>query len=212
MSLLRLTQFIGLVISVVGVLIASPPAVRLWLHRGRDAARLAATAASRALLKAMWWRRKDVTLHVVGVGQSSAVGSAFVTAWGTGGPPAVLSLEDRVRELEGHLSRVNGEIVALRTQADKDRAAQQQALSAARAALAADIAALQTQLAENEKKTVQTDAHALPVAVLGIFIVTFAAGFAAWWLPYWLLAMTTAVAFTVYMARGAWRASQPQAA
>ncbi len=75
-----------------------------------------------------------------------------------------------------------------------------------------DITTLQTQLAEGEKRAVQTDAYALPVAVLGIFVVTFAAGFAAWWLPYWLLSMATAVAFTGYMARGAWRASQPQAA
>ncbi len=70
-SLLRLTQFIGLVISVVGVLIASPSAVRHWIQRGRDTAHLAATAARRALLKAMWWRRKDVGLRGVAVLQGT---------------------------------------------------------------------------------------------------------------------------------------------
>lgn len=46
---------------------------------GRDTAHLAATAARRALLKAMWWRRKDVGLRGVAVLQGSGVGTATVT-------------------------------------------------------------------------------------------------------------------------------------
>jgi hypothetical protein len=122
-----------------------------------------------------------------------------------------LSIEERVDELEAHLSRVDALIREVEIKADQDRADHQQALNDTREALTASIAALQAELDARQERAVQVDARALAVTVIGILLLNFAPEVASLPPVAWLLALAGFVALSVGFGRSAWAAGSPAA-
>lgn len=206
---MELTRIIGALISVLGVVVASPPGTRRAAAHVRANARLTLQMAWEALVKAMWWRPKPVTLRPTSTLHAHGSGSATLTVSASGGGHANATVEDRLKALEMHLSRVDGELAALGKRAEQDRAAQQQALTEVRDELVSTITALEARLDASEERAMETDARALFIAVTGILLLNFAAEVA--WLPVvpWVFLLLVAVGGSVRLARAAWRAGTP---
>lgn len=160
-------RVVGVLISVVGAFLVAPEATKLMLRRSRAGLARAGRHVGE-YLGLIHPAATGPAIHVASVVQGSGAGTGTVTGTGTGGPPP--TTEERVRLLETRVGAIDELLARTRHEAARDRDQQRHALVEARQAMQERLDALNGRLDNAEAAAVETDARALPVVGVGIFL------------------------------------------
>ena len=202
-ALADLTRWLGIAVAVVGALVANPAATQHGSEVVRQRATAALHRARGVLARVIPALRRDASVHAgtaTGTltlsGEASAVARAYL-GWG---PDATADekfkmLDDRTRALDKEV----GDLFVLVNTTKQDLRDQ---LNTEVGRLSAEAAEIRADVASMQQETVETDATALPLIVVGVVLADASSGAARFQVWFWLLALVAAVAFAGW---SAWR-------
>lgn len=201
-SLPDLIKYVGVVVSVVGILIATPSGTFFMWNRGQTWTRQ--RAASVKKLAAWMLRGRDTHANIrqssTVLGSAALSGSGTATASGEAWPSSG-SAEERIERLHDFVTVLQRGEAELRRALQEETSGRHEDIKATNKALHGAVSDLRKLIARNEQDAAHIDGRGLPVLALGILLTNlteiFGAGLA--------VACATTLASFTYMTCEAWR-------